>query len=201
METVGPPAPRYQEESDQVVVIRNLTWSHYESLLQARQSNRPRYAYLDGALEIMTTSRAHELDKKLLGRLLETFAGVRGIALIGAGQTTWRREEDEAGAEADECYFIDVVEDQPHLAIEVVHTSGGIPKLEIYRRLGVREVWFWISGRFWLYELVDGVYREIRASRLLPELDFDPITRILMTRNDAAQTKIVEDYRELLQRR
>ena len=30
----------------------------------------------------------------------------------------------------------------PELAIEVVYTSGGIDILKIYRRLGVKEVWF-----------------------------------------------------------
>jgi hypothetical protein len=29
----------------------------------------------------------------------------------------------------------------------VIWTSGGIDKLEVYRRLRVREVWIWKSGR------------------------------------------------------
>jgi Uma2 family endonuclease len=199
---IRPPAPRYQEERDQIVVIGNVPWSQYESLLRTRgEQRRPRYAYLDGVLEIMTTSLAHELDKKLLARLLEIFALETRVELIGAGETTWRRKAKKAGAEADECYFIDKVKGAPQLAVEVVHTSGGIDKLEVYRRLGVCEVWFWISGRFWLYTLVDGTYEEIRASRLLPDFDFDTITHLLMTRDDDAQTETVRRYRASLRRR
>lgn len=32
--------------------------------------------------------------------------------------------------------------ERPHLAIEVVWTSGGLDKLDVYRKLGVREVWY-----------------------------------------------------------
>ncbi|MEG4506483.1 Uma2 family endonuclease [Microcoleus sp. F6_B4] len=34
----------------------------------------------------------------------------------------------------------------PDLAIEVVFTSGGIDKLQLYKRLGIPEVWFWEDG-------------------------------------------------------
>jgi hypothetical protein len=33
--------------------------------------------------------------------------------------------------------------DRPDIAIEVIWTSGGIDKLEVYRKLGVREVWYY----------------------------------------------------------
>jgi len=43
--------------------------------------------------------------------------------------------------EPDECYLVgDQDKSAPDLAIEVIGTSGGIDKLEIYRRLDVGEV-------------------------------------------------------------
>src|SRR5262245_56776733 len=79
MPTAGP-EPRI----DQRVVLTGLSWKQYEGLIAA-VGERPalRMTYLDGTLDIMTTSPEHELDKTLLARLIEAFADEREIALIG----------------------------------------------------------------------------------------------------------------------
>ena len=59
----------------------------------------------------------------------------------------------------------------PDIAIEVVLTSGGVDKLEIYRGLEVPEVWFFRSGAFELYLLGETGYAPIERSTLLPDLD------------------------------
>ena len=148
--SVRPPAPE-GDERDNVVVIRDVTWALYQTLLDARgEKPRPRLAYLDGELEIMTTSRRHEITKKMLARLLEAWVGVRRGSLNAIGGATFKRKKDEAGLEPDECYCVGPMKRFPDLSIEVVETRGGINKLEIYRRLGVREVWFWIKGKIWI---------------------------------------------------
>jgi Uma2 family endonuclease len=55
----------------------------------------------------------------------------------------------------DECYIVgpDQNKEVPDLALEVVWTSGGLDKLEIYRRLGVGEVWIWKDGRITVHAL------------------------------------------------
>jgi len=53
---------------------------------------------------------------------------------------------------------------KPDLAIEVVGSSGGIDKLEIYRKLGVREVWYWQRRRITPYVLVGDAYEERAVS-------------------------------------
>ena len=58
------------------------------------------------------------------------------------GSTTLQRPEQGAGGELDESYCIGTDKDFPDLAIEVIVTSGSINRLELYRRLGVQEVWF-----------------------------------------------------------
>jgi Uma2 family endonuclease len=76
----------------------------------------------------------------------------------------------------DECYGIGEAKNIPDLAIEVTVTSGSIDKLEIYRRLGVSEVWFWESSRLKLYHkreekpskfLESNGYEQINTSELL----------------------------------
>lgn len=78
-----------------------------------------------------------------------------------------------SGVEPDECYLIgaDQARDIPDLAIEVVWTSGGIDELEAYRRLGLREVWFWKASRLDVYVLEGEAYVERDRSTVLPGLD------------------------------
>jgi Uma2 family endonuclease len=92
----------------------------------------------------MTPSIDHESLKKRLARLLEIYAELEGY-----GSWTLKEQAKRLGVEADECYVLgpsDQPRRIPDIAIEVVWTSGGLDKLEAYRRLGVPEVWFWQDG-------------------------------------------------------
>jgi Uma2 family endonuclease len=59
----------------------------------------------------------------------------------------------------------------PDFALEVVVTSPGIDKLQVYRGLGVREVWFFEEGAFHLFALRGDQYQPIGASEIFPEVD------------------------------
>ena len=89
------------------------------------------------------------------------------------GGWTLKSAPREAGAEPDECYLVgpDQQRDTPDLAIEVIWTSGGLDKLEIYRRLGVGEVWIWKDGRITVHVLGASGYDRAEHSRLFPDLD------------------------------
>jgi Uma2 family endonuclease len=167
---------------DQRVILRGATWKEYEVLLAMRgESAVPRITYLKGALELMNPSRNHEQDKTLLARLLEAYADELGIDLFGIGSWTLKNEEAERGAEPDECYSIGPVtdDDVPALAIEVVKTRGGISKLEVYRGLGVGEIWFWKHGRMTVFVLEADQYVEVGASRLLPAVDLSLLAELV----------------------
>jgi hypothetical protein len=55
--------------------------------------------------------------------------------------------------------------------LEITVTSGGINKLEIYRRLRVPEVWFCKDGLLSVYCLQGDSYIKVSKSTLLPDLD------------------------------
>ena len=129
--------------------------------------------YLEGTLEIMTTSPAHEQLKKLIARLLELHALLRGVRIIGFGSATYRREEQARGLEPDECYCIGTKKEYPDLAIEVVLTSGALKKLPVYAGLRVAEVWIYEASRFSVHELVAGDYVTRSTSAFFPDLDFE----------------------------
>lgn len=85
----------------------------------------------------MTPSRDRERLKKTLARLLEAYAEEAGIELEGYGSWTLKAQDQERGIEPDECYSIGSSQ-KPDLALEVIWTTGGLDRLDIYRRLGIR---------------------------------------------------------------
>jgi Uma2 family endonuclease len=165
------PLTDYVPTADHILAMR-VDWAGYESLLAVRgDSRRPRMAYLDGAVELMTTSVHHERIKFLLGRLLERYAYALGTAIYALGETTQRARVNNAGLEPDESYALDPDAEHPDLGIEVVWTRGVVNKLEIYRRLKVREVWVWQGGTLAIHRLEKHGYVRTEASELLAGVD------------------------------
>jgi Uma2 family endonuclease len=164
--------PRAPADRDQFVTLR-LDWSEFMAFLELKgEASVPRITYLDGALELMSPSTTHEGGKKLLARLIEHYAFVAGLHLEGYGSWTLKDEVAKVGVEPDECYVRDGLADRvPDLAVEVVHTHGGLSKLEAYRRLGVREVWYWADQRLQVFVLEGAGYVVAESSAVLPELD------------------------------
>ncbi|MCU0571313.1 MAG: Uma2 family endonuclease [Oculatellaceae cyanobacterium Prado106] len=105
--------------------------------------------------------------------------------------------ENEAGSvkqEADESYRLVPGRSRPDLAIEIVFSSGGINKLEAYKRLKIPEVWFWEDGVLELYHLrgegADLQYDRIAQSEAIEGMDLTLLTSCILIVNhvDAIQT-------------
>jgi Uma2 family endonuclease len=168
------PRGEFVATADQRIVLHNVPWSHYEAQLAFRGDKAsPRISYLDGSMELMRPSKDHECIKSYIGRLIEAYAMERDLDLSPYGAWTLKKAPKRAGVEPDECYLLgsDQNRDTPDLVIEVVWTSGGIDKLEAYRRLGVPEVWFWKDDAIQIFALHEGQYAEVRRSPGLPLLD------------------------------
>ncbi|MBW4517405.1 MAG: Uma2 family endonuclease [Timaviella obliquedivisa GSE-PSE-MK23-08B] len=154
------------------VVLSNITWDTLEKLDADLEGTGARLTYLDGYLEIMAPlSDAHEEPKNTLGQLLEIYMRLKGIRFYGRGSTTIGMKELGARKEPDESYCLGDRRKIPDLALEVTVTSGGIDTLEIYRRIGIAEVWFWEDGVISVYCLRSTGYELVQQSELLPELD------------------------------
>ncbi len=181
---------------DQRVTLHDVSFQAYEALLAWRgERSVPRMTYLEGELELMTPSIDHELQKTLLGRLLETFADETGLELEGAGSWTVKRRDLERGAEADECYVLGSIQDlrpaAPDIAIEVLWTRGGLDKLEVWRKLGAREVWGWSRGKLTFHVLHRDRYTAARRSKLVPGLNPDLIARCMQSRTQGEAVRML----------
>ncbi|UBF28220.1 Uma2 family endonuclease [Kovacikia minuta CCNUW1] len=122
-------------------------------------------------MEIMTTSPEHEELKTMIAMLMEAYFQETRTRCHGIGSATFRRAAKQRGLEPDECYCLGQKKDIPDIAIEVVLTSGTVDKLEIYRGLGVPEVWFWENNQFSIYHLRTTHHELTSSSKLLPNLD------------------------------
>ncbi|HEY9693479.1 MAG TPA: Uma2 family endonuclease [Oculatellaceae cyanobacterium] len=189
-----------QAESHQIgeqrLILNSVTWEQYETL-RATLDDFPglRMTYLEGTLEIMTPSPEHEFDKKTIARLIEIYALEMDIDLSGYGSTTFRKQAKKRGLEPDECYCFGQLKEFPDIALEVVISSGGIEKLDVYQGLQVPEVWFWKNSQFSLYRLREQGYELISHSEFLPELDFSVLAQYVRY---PSQTQAVKAYRDTL---
>lgn len=159
-----------------------MDWKGLKTVLASRgHTPIPRISYLDGVMELTSPGKTHESRSWLIGRLLEVWADENEVLLEGLKSWTLKNEGKEAGAEPDECW---VLGDRPNatkpdLALEVVETRGGLDKLEIYRRLGVKEVWFWIDGEITVHVLRGRAYLRSAKSTLFRGLDLKLLSRFV----------------------
>lgn len=182
------------DDPEEKFISSGVSWQMYEALLIKLEDNfHYRVTYLDGILEIVSPSIRHESIKKRLAILLERYLYKKRIQFKPMGSSTIKKQLLKAGAEPDECYCIGEAKNIPDLAIEVTVTSGSIDKLEIYRRLGVTEVWFWESSKLKLYQkreeepskfLETNGYEQIDTSELLPELNISLLEKCTLISDD-----------------
>src|SRR4028118_1451393 len=143
-----------------------------------------RLSFLDGILEIQKRpGRKHETAKGRIGALVETYMMAAGMDFTPTESLTLENESRLVKCEADKSYELGTDRERPDLAIEVVVTSGGIDKLEAYKRLQIPEVWFWENGRLSLYALRQIGRAEVDRSFVLPDLDIVLLVRCINIEN------------------
>ncbi len=172
-------------DSDQCIRISGVDWNGYTSMLRLRGDRpTPRILYLDGNLILVSPAYSHEFDQNRLGRFVEIMAMELGIPCTAAGSTTLRRRRKNGGVEGNETYYlthepqirgkreISLQHDPPpDLAIEVVHTHPADDAIEVYRRLGVPEVWVWATPTLRILALdANKQYQSVESSVAFPFL-------------------------------
>src|SRR5437667_5569144 len=160
-------------EPEQRVILCGLSWQRYLALDKVLGDDRPgpRFYYLDGDLEMMTTSNEHERIKTWIGDLLAIYFDEIEVEVMPRGQATMRLALKEAGAEPDESWCLGEEKEFPDLVLDIALTSGGVSKLEIYRRFKVPEVWFWRRNMLEIFALGSSTtYERLQNSRILPGL-------------------------------
>lgn len=179
-------------------VIHDVPWHLYVTLRDSldERGSHVKLTYLRGVLELARTSSEHEESKGLIGHLLEVYCVEKGIEVYVQGSTTYRDERAERGLEPDESYSFGTRKEIPDLAIEVVHSRWRVDKLEVYRGLGVPEVWVLRGGAIQVHRLHEGEYVEAPRSVALPALDLELLARHVTP--GTSLTAAVREFRRAL---
>jgi len=191
------------------VLLRNISWGTYTSLLDEVGDGPNRLTYNHGLLEIEMPSRHHELIKKFVGEMVELCLRRSGTDYEPSGNATWRQEDQLQGLEADECYHIQhaaqvrgkttldlAIDPPPDLAIEIELTSPSINKLEIYASLRVPEIWrIRADGTcHMLFRGNDGTYAPIETSVCIPILTPAILARFVLRREQVGHSEALRQF-------
>ncbi len=190
------------EKLAEPMLFPGITWQQFKMVEPLLDIPGVRLSFLDGVLEIRRMpGRKHEVWKERIGALLEVYMEHIEIDFTPTGSMTLERESALVKREADKSYELGSDRERPDLAIEIVVTSGGINKLEAYKRLQIPEVWFWHNGRLSLHHLrtteTEFFYEEVNRSELLPGLDLELLKRCINLPN---HTQALKEFRQALSR-
>src|SRR5215831_903884 len=88
------------EPAESRVLLHNVSWATYESLLEDLQDcSAPRLTYDRGDLEIMSPQAKHEGVNETIKLLVGVVSEELDIEIQGLGSTTFKREDAERGFE------------------------------------------------------------------------------------------------------
>ena len=171
-----------QQVGEQRFVLRHVSWATYEGLLaDYTDASSPRFTYSEGMLEIMSPSSEHEELNETLAMIADIVAEEQQVEFKRLGSTTFRRQDLKRGTEPDSCFYIQnvgrirgkkeidlTVDPPPDMVIEVEITSPAVPKLPVYARLGVPEIWLYDGHAPRILRLAGDQYEKSNRSGVLP---------------------------------
>ena len=184
------------------LLFEGLTWREFKAVEQLLDRPGYRLSFLDGILEIRRMpGEPHETVKKRIAALVELYLLMAGFDFTPTGSMTLESEGVAVKREADESYKLAPGRRLPDLAIEIVFSSGGINQLEAYKRLKIKEVWFWEDGLLEVYHLRgEGntlYYEKVSSSEEVKGIDLDLLLRCI---NMANHVDAVKTFQQALQK-
>lgn len=192
--------------------ISGFSWADYQALLMDLGEDRcSRVAYDRGTVEIRMPGQIHEIVNRLLAAIVMTLAEEMGLECNDLGSVTLNRPDLERGIEPDSCFYLqnaqagqgmatEISSDQPpDLALEVDIAGRSGSKLEIYRALGVPEVWIYRQEEVVIHRLqADGYVISFR-SQTFPDIGSQQLNSWIQLRRQGTDLTVIRavraDYR------
>lgn len=209
MKTGAPPAPTAWTSDSQRLLLYDIGWCEYETVLQALDRHHLRTTYDDGSLELMTLSPEHEGYADLLRLFIQVLAEECRVAIKNLRSTTFRRHDLERGLEADDCFYttnwprvrgkkrLDLtVDPPPDLVAEIDVTRTSLDRMAIYAALRVPEVWRFDGERLFIHVLgPDGQYHLSDHSPTFPDIPIAELARFLREGLSEENTAALSTFR------
>ena len=195
--------------ASQKVLLRNISWQTFETLLAEMGNNRAsRLAYDQGMLEIVTPLMPHEYNNRLIHNFIVALAEELHLNLKSVGSMTCKRPDLLRGVEPDSSFYIqneplmrnkrdvNLTQDPPpDLVVEVDYTSASIDRMSIYAALGVPELWRYDESVLPLYQLQAGQYVPCTVSPTFANLPLTQIPQFLAESLISGEIPAIRSFR------
>jgi Uma2 family endonuclease len=196
------------ERTQQQIVLHDIRWDTYESLLRENSASHYRMTYDEGELEIMTLSVGLENLGSWLGRLIFFLALEFQMAIFSGGSATLKQGMRKKGLEPDECFWIaheeqmrgkkewDAAKDPPpDLAVEIDITSSSLDRLGIYAALKVPEIWRYDGELLQVLVLgTSGKYKEKAKSPTFPPLPLAEFAGFVGKLGSKDEVRLIQEF-------
>jgi Uma2 family endonuclease len=195
--------------ASQKVLLRNISWQTFETLLAEMGNNRAsRLAYDQGMLEIVTPLMPHEYNNRLIHNFIVALAEELHLNLKSVGSMACKRPDLLRGVEPDSSFYIqneplmrnkrdvNLTQDPPpDLVVEVDYTSASIDRMSIYAALGVPELWRYDEPVLQLYQLQAGQYVPCTVSPTFANLPLTQIPQFLAESLISGEIPAIRSFR------
>lgn len=189
------------------ITIPNLSWEDFEQILiDLGEKRSSRVTYYKGTLEIMSPLALHERPHRIIADIIKTILDIQERDWEDFGSTTLKRPQI-AGIEPDTCFYIQNAQQvqgctnldlkqysPPDLAIEADVTSK--TTLEVYKTMGVPEVWIYQNQQLKIYLLSEQGYTETNNSLTFPNFQLiELIPQLVQKAIDEGTSKMLRELR------
>jgi Uma2 family endonuclease len=213
---IAPPLDRIELTPGSAICIGGVDWAGYIALLQQLGENRAtRIAYTQETLEIRMPGQLHESINRLLAAIVMTLAEEDGYECNGLGSMTIDRPNLGRAIEPDSCFYIQNARNgqgmevnisssdlPPDLAIEVDIANRSDTKFDIYRSIGVPELWVYQregknspAGVVKFYQLKNGLYVDVAQSQAFPSVTTEQIVQWIEMRRTGTDLTVIRAVR------
>ena len=214
---IAPPIDRIELTPGSAIQINGIDWDGYISLLQQLGDDRAtRIAYTQETLEIRMPGQLHETINRLLAAIVVTLAEEYGYEFNGLGSMTIDRPDLGKAIEPDSCFYIQNAQSgqgiensisssdiPPDLAVEVDIANRSDYKFDIYRSIGIPELWVYqregknlaAGGVIKFKQLDNGVYIDVVNSRAFPALTTAQLAQWIEMRRTGTDLTVIRAVR------
>lgn len=193
-----------------VLRIADVSWDEYENLLaDLGEGYAVRIFYDHGRMEIMAPASTHEKPKSVIHTLVTILRDELDIDVESLGSTTLRKEMKAAGAEPDDCFYIQSAalvigetdlnlahDPPPDLVVEIDWMSSSLDRFAIYAALGVPEIWQHARRQLRIHLLSGDCYDESPISRAFPFLTAQILSEFIARGLKEGERKVASAFRE-----
>jgi Uma2 family endonuclease len=166
----------------QKIFVTDVNWQEFEDILEDLGEHRhSKIAYNNNILEIMAPLPEHEREKEVISDFVKALLEELDMEFLTLGSTTFKNRKMMQGIEPDNCFYIEnealirdkdrldlSIDPPPDLALEIDVTSRTYSNL--YKVLGVPELWRFEKGNLQINLLKEGEYIESEFSEIFGDL-------------------------------